>query len=61
MLQDTLHATQGLDHVCAVVVEVPELPIVALMGPPEWVLLEHLRKREEGGRKEGGRREHCFN
>ena len=42
VFQDALHAPQGLDHVCAVVVQVPELPIMTLMGPPEWVLLQHL-------------------
>jgi len=39
-----------LDHVRAVVVEVPELPVVLLMRPPEGVL------GREGGR-EGGREE----
>jgi hypothetical protein len=31
-----------LDHIGAVVVEVPELAIVFLVGPPEGVLLEQL-------------------
>ena len=48
VLQDALHPTQGLDHVSAVVVQVPQLPIVTLVGPPEWVLLQHLRKEGEG-------------
>lgn len=48
MLQDALHPTKSLDHVSAVVVEVPQLPIVTLVSPPEWVLLQHLRKEGEG-------------
>ena len=42
MFQDALHATEGLDHVRAVVIEVPQLAVVLLMRPPKWVLLEHL-------------------
>lgn len=42
VLQNALHATQSLDHVCAVVVQVPQFSIVSLVGPPEWILLQHL-------------------
>lgn len=42
MLQNSLDAAQSLYHVCAVVVEVPQLPIVALVRPPEGILFEHL-------------------
>ena len=42
VFQDALHAPQGLDHVRAVVVQVPQLPVVSLVGPPERVLLQHL-------------------
>ena len=42
VFQDALHTAQGLDHVCAVVVQVPQLAVVTLVGPPEWVLLQHL-------------------
>ena len=38
VLEDALDAAQRLDHVRAVVVEVPELPVVALVRPPEGVL-----------------------
>lgn len=44
VLQYALHATQCLDHICSVVVQVPQLAIVSLVGPPEWVLLQHLCK-----------------
>mmetsp|Transcript_4532 Transcript_4532/g.13244 ORF Transcript_4532/g.13244 Transcript_4532/m.13244 type:complete len:1314 (+) Transcript_4532:2393-6334(+) len=37
VLEDALHAAQRLDHVRAVVVEVPELAVVALVRPPEGV------------------------
>lgn len=42
VFQDTLYASQGLDHVGTVVIQVPELAVVALVGPPEWVLLQYL-------------------
>ncbi|CAN8015573.1 unnamed protein product, partial [Ixodes persulcatus] len=42
VLQDALHPSQGLDHVRPIVVQVPQLPIMPLVGPPEWVLLQHL-------------------
>lgn len=42
VLQNALHATQGLNHVCAVVVEVPKLAIMPLMCPPKGVLLQNL-------------------
>ena len=47
MLQNALHAAQVLDHVRAVVVQVPQAPVVALVRPPhlvpahDRVLLEH--------------------
>jgi hypothetical protein len=44
--------TACLDHVRAVVVQVPELPVVLLMRPPEGVLRERgerEREDEEGG------------
>lgn len=50
MLQNALHSSQGLDHVRAVVVEIPQLAIMSLVGPPEGVLLQNLG----GGRGEGG-------
>ena len=42
VFEDALDTAQRLDHVGAVVVEVPELAVVLLVGPPERVLLEHL-------------------
>lgn len=42
VLQNAFHTTQGLDHVCAVVVEVPELAVMPLVCPPERVLLQNL-------------------
>ncbi len=42
VLQNALHTPQGLDDICSVVVQVPQLAIVALVGPPEGVLLQHL-------------------
>mmetsp|Transcript_9904 Transcript_9904/g.16651 ORF Transcript_9904/g.16651 Transcript_9904/m.16651 type:complete len:467 (+) Transcript_9904:1679-3079(+) len=42
VLENALDSAQGLDHVGAVVVEVPELAVVLLMSPPEGILLEDL-------------------
>lgn len=42
VFQNAFHTTQGLDHVCTVVVQVPELPIMPLVCPPERVLLQNL-------------------
>ena len=50
VLKDALHAPEGLDHVCPVVVKVPQLPIVALVGPPERILLQDLHRREKPSR-----------
>lgn len=43
VLQDPFHPAQSLDHVRAVIVQVPEFAIVALVCPPERVLLQHLQ------------------
>lgn len=42
VLEDTLNSTQCLDHICAVIIEVPQFAIVLLMRPPEGVLLQDL-------------------
>ena len=42
VLEDTLHSPESLDHVRAVVVKVPQLAVVALVSPPERILLQHL-------------------
>lgn len=47
VLQNALHTTERLDHVCAVVVQVPQFTIVSLVGPPERILLQHLRPTKE--------------
>ena len=48
MLEDSLHAAERLYHVCAVVVQVPQFSVVALMCPPEGVLFQHLVLFEVG-------------
>jgi hypothetical protein len=42
MFKDPLDTPQSLDHVSAVVVQVPEFAVVLLMSPPEGVLFENL-------------------
>eukprot|EP00959_Pyramimonas_sp_CCMP1952_P271920 5685478-Pyramimonas_sp.AAC.1 len=46
VLEDALHAAQRLDDVRAVVVEVPQLAVVALVCPPEGVQPRHLELLE---------------
>ena len=43
VLQDTLNTAQCLDHVCTVVVQIPQLPVMTLVSPPERVLLQDLQ------------------
>ena len=38
MLKNPLNSPKGLDHICAVVIQIPQLAIVALVSPPEWVV-----------------------
>ena len=47
MLQNALYSTQCLDHVCTIVVEVPQLPVMTLVRPPEWILLQDLQQDKE--------------
>lgn len=42
VFQNAFHATQCLDHICTVVVQVPELPVMPLVCPPEGVLFQNL-------------------
>ena len=42
VFQYALHSSKSLDHVCSVVVKVPEFTVMLLMSPPEWVLFEDL-------------------
>ncbi len=44
MFQDSFHSSKGLNHVCSVVVKVPQFAIVSLMCPPERVLLQNLKR-----------------
>ena len=46
VFQYSLYSSKSLDHVRAIIVEVPQLSIMTLMSPPEWVLLENLRKED---------------
>ena len=46
MFQNALHTSQCLDHVSPIVVQIPQLAVVALMCPPERVLFEHLKLLE---------------
>mmetsp|Transcript_19227 Transcript_19227/g.59289 ORF Transcript_19227/g.59289 Transcript_19227/m.59289 type:complete len:634 (-) Transcript_19227:308-2209(-) len=48
VLEDALDAAEGLDHVRAVVVEVPQLAVVPCVGPPEGILAQDLVLLEVG-------------
>ena len=48
VLQDSLHAPQRLNHVGPVRVEIPQLPVVTLMRPPERVHPQHRLLLEHG-------------
>jgi hypothetical protein len=48
MFEDALHTSESLNHICTVVVQVPQLAVMALVRPPERILLQNLkRKRKE--------------
>ena len=42
MLEYSLNSAQSLDHVSPIIVQVPQLTIVLLVGPPKWVLFQDL-------------------
>ena len=43
VFQDTFDPTQGLDHVRPVIIEIPELAVVALVRPPACALRDAVR------------------
>lgn len=45
VFKNALHTTQSLNHVCAVVVQVPKFAIMSLMCPPEGILLQNLQRQ----------------
>jgi hypothetical protein len=47
MLKDAFYTSKGLDHICTVVVQVPQLAIMALVCPPEWILFQDLQKNNK--------------
>ena len=48
MLQNALHSSKSLNDISSVVVQIPKLPIVALVGPPERILLQNLELLKVG-------------
>lgn len=42
MLKDAFHASKSLNHICPVIVQIPELAVMFLMSPPEGILLQKL-------------------
>lgn len=48
VFQNTFHSAQSLNHVGPVVVQIPQLAVMSLVGPPERILLENLKAAKEG-------------
>lgn len=48
MLQNAFNSAKRLDHVRSVIVQIPQLSIMSLMGPPEGILLQNLIRFELG-------------
>lgn len=46
MLQNAFHTSKCLNNISTVVVQVPQFSIVALVCPPERILLQHLELLE---------------
>jgi len=46
MLKDAFYTSKSLDHICTVVVQVPQLAIMALVCPPEWILFQDLQNNK---------------
>jgi len=46
MFKDAFNTSKSLDHICTVVVQVPQLAIMALVCPPEWILFQDLQKNK---------------
>ena len=51
MFQDTFDASQSLDHVRPVIVQVPELAVVALVRPPACALRDAVRTHSKSKRR----------
>ena len=46
MLKDAFYTSKSLDHISTVVVQVPQLAIMALVCPPEWILFQDLQNNK---------------
>jgi hypothetical protein len=46
MFEDALHTSESLNHIRTVVVQVPQLAVMALVRPPERILLQNLKKEK---------------
>ena len=51
MFQDAFDAAQGLDHVRPVIIQVPELAVVALVRPPALLSRDAVRTSPESEKK----------
>ena len=51
VFQDTFDASQRLDHVRAVVVQIPELAVVALVRPPALLWRDAVRIHSKSKRR----------
>lgn len=42
MLKNSFNSSKSLNYICSIVVQVPQLPIMSLMCPPERILFKNL-------------------
>lgn len=42
MFQNTFHSAQRLDDICAVIVQIPQFAVMALMSPPEGIAFDEV-------------------
>lgn len=43
MFKYSLNATKSLNHIGSIIIQIPQLPVVTLVSPPEWILFEDLK------------------
>lgn len=42
MFKNSFYSSQSLNNISSVIVQVPQLPIMSLVCPPKWILLQNL-------------------
>jgi len=42
VLKNSFNSSKSLNHISAIIVELPQLSVMFVMGPPEWIDFEDL-------------------